>query len=335
MKSNNICTAPKLLTLLLFSSCILTCCSGCGQTQPLSKTGFYFDTVISVSLYDSADQTILDGCFSLAEDYENMLSKTREGSDIWKINHSGGSPVTVTRDTALLLSDAIRYARLTDGRSDPTIGAVSKLWNFSDASKKELPNDTALADALSHVDFRLLELDNTTVTLHDPLAEIDLGFIAKGYIADRIKDYLLSQGIQSAIINLGGNVLTIGTKPDGTPFLVGVQKPFSDSGTTAMTLSVTDKSVVTSGIYERCFEKDGILYHHILDTKTGYPVRNNLLEVTILSESSVDGDALSTACFTLGLEEGMALIESLENTEAVFMTDDGVLHTTTGINAAQ
>ena len=263
-----------------------------------------------------------------------MLSRTKEGSDIWNINQAEGMPVSVSRDTANLLKIALKYANLTDGSVDPTIGTVSTLWNFSDSSNQVLPDSDKLTKAVSHVNYKGITISDTdsspSVTLSDPLTQIDLGFIAKGYIADRMKDYLCSQGVKSALINLGGNVLTIGSKPNGDSFRVGIQEPFAATGSTAATLPVKDLSVVSSGTYERYFELNGNMYHHILDTKTGYPVRNNLFEVTILSPYSVDGDALSTTCLVLGLEKGMELIESLDDIEALFITDDGVLHTSSG-----
>ncbi len=316
------------LAVALFSSFFAGCSR---QKEPLARTGFYFDTVITVTLYDKQEETLLDECFSLAEIYENAFSKTVKGSDVWKINQGKGKPVKVGKDTLTLLQSALSYARLSEGKIDPTIGPVTKLWDFSASSHAALPSRENLEEALSHVGYQGVMISEDSVSLFDPQAEIDLGFIAKGYIADRMKDYLISQGVASATINLGGNVLTIGSRPDGAPFRVGIQKPFAPAGTPALTLPITDLSVVSSGIYERYFELDGTLYHHILDTKTGYPVQNNLFEVTVISPSSMDGDALSTACFLLGLEEGMALIESLENTEAVFFTSDGNIHATSGL----
>lgn len=231
--------------------------------------------------------------------------------------------VELHEDTLTLLRAALSYAELTDGKVDPTIGSVNRLWDFTSPEAAALPDDAALAQALSHVDYSIVTIDGNLAALNDPYAELDLGFIAKGYIADRIKEYLVSQGVTSALINLGGNVLAIGSKPDGSPFKVGVQEPFAPAGATAYTLPVTDQSVVSSGNYERYFEKDGRIYHHILDTETGYPVWNNLSEVTVLCDSSMEGDALSTACFILGAEKGMALIESLPDTEAIFITSDG------------
>ncbi|MCI6553739.1 MAG: FAD:protein FMN transferase [Lachnospiraceae bacterium] len=315
---------PLASLLLIFSSCAR-------QTTPISRTGFYFDTMIRITLYDTHDESLLEGCFALAETYENMLSRTREGSDIWKLNHARGNPVEVQADTLTLLRAALDYAELTEGRVDPTIASVSALWDFSDPDAGGLPPSGQLQEALTHVDYRRVRILDRTVTLEDPAAAIDLGFIAKGFIADRLRDYLTAREVGSAVINLGGNVLTIGTKPDGSPFQVGIQKPFAPEGTAALILPAADLSLVSSGIYERYFEAGGSIYHHILDTKTGYPVRNSLSAVTILSRSSMEGDALSTACFILGLDEGMALIESLEDTEAVFLTSDGSIHLTSGV----
>ena len=325
----------SIFSLLLFI-CFLFPLSGCQrQTAPVSRTGFYFDTVIQISIYKKEAlfaESLLDDCFQLAAVYESRFSKTQEGSDIWKLNQAKGKPVEVHTDTILLLQTALHYAELTHGRIDPTIAPVSSLWNFSQPKEASLPSEESLTEALSHVDYHRLKISDTTVTLEDPDAALDLGFIAKGFIADRIKEYLLTQDVDSAIINLGGNVLTIGVKPDGSPFQVGIQQPFSPTGTAALTLPANNISLVSSGIYERYFEKEGKLYHHILDTKTGYPIQNNLYAVTILSPSSVEGDALSTTCFVLGLEEGMAFIESLEEVEAVFLTSDGTIHTSSGLS---
>lgn len=311
--------------------------AACGRSpEPVSRRGFYFDTVISISLYDSKyrsqSEDLLDHCFALAQQYEDLLSRTKENSDVWKLNHAGGGPVTLHEDTLFLLRAALSYAELTDGKVDPTIGSVNKLWDFTDP-EAVLPDETALAQALTHVNYRSVTIDGSTAALNDPEAELDLGFIAKGYIADRMKEYLVSQGVGSALINLGGNVLAIGCRPDGTPFKVGIQKPFADRGVTACVLPISGLSVVSSGSYERYFIKNGVIYHHILDTKTGYPVRNNLNEVTIISNSSMEGDALSTACFLLGEERGMELIESLPDTEAIFLTADGKILRSGGAEA--
>lgn len=309
--------------------------NACGTQEPLSRTGFYFDTVITVTLYDGMDERVLDECFALAETYENRFSKTVEGSDVWNINHGNGQEVEVHEDTLELVQTALYYAKISNGKIDPTIGAVNKLWDFSEESSGELPSDEQLAKALTHVDYRKVVVTEDSVLLRDPEAELDLGFIAKGYIADRMKEYLISQGVTSAIINLGGNVLTIGSKPDGPPFHVGIQKPFAESGTMALALPIVNQSAVSSGNYERYFMKNGQIYHHILDTATGYPAHTDLTSVTILSSSSMDGDALSTTCFLLGSSQGMELIEALEDTEAVFIQTDGTIIYSSGLESLE
>ncbi len=312
------------ILLVLFSS-------GCAsKTTPISKTGFYFNTVITITLYDSAQAPLLDQCFLLAEKYEGLFSKTVEGSDVYRLNHSNGAPVKVSEETIALLQKALDYAELSHGAVDPTVGSLSSLWDFSEKSDSSIPSSAALLEAITHINYQNVSIntDNQTVTLTDPLAQIDFGFIAKGYIADRFKEYLVANGVTSAMINLGGNVVVIGSKPDGSAYTVGIQDPFAPVGTAAYTLPLTDCSAVSSGNYERYFIKDDVLYHHILDTDTGYPVDNDLMAVTIISPDSVDGDALSTLCFVLGLEKGRQLIESLPDVSAIFITKDGQQHYT-------
>lgn len=317
---------------LLLLSLVFLLLSGCRKTpsvSPVSRTGFYFDTVISITVYDSAYEYALEECLLLAEKYEQLLSTTVEGSDIWNINHASGLPVAVAEDTYYLLQRAMDYAALTDGRVDLTVAPLSSLWNFStmNSDSHELPSPEDISQCISHVNYKnvILSPEERSVTLTDPQASIDLGFIAKGFIADKMKEYIVQEKILSALINLGGNVLTIGAKPDGSPYTIAVQKPFAASGEAVTAVSATDCSVVTSGIYERYFEQDGTLYHHILDTKTGYPAETSLTGVTILSSSSLDGDALSTACLILGKEEGLKLIASLPDTEALFIEKSGTL----------
>ena len=328
------------LTSTLLASLLLTGCAS--TTTPISKTGLYFDTVITITIYDTEKESCLDECFALAEKYENLFSPTIEGSDVWNINHSNGQSVEVSDETTYLLETALSYCELTNGHIDLTVNTVSELWDFHAAEAasvdntsqtviSRIPDSEAITKAVSHVDYHNLIIEGNTVTLTEPEASISLGFIAKGYIADQMKEYLISQNVKSAIINLGGNLLAVGSKPDATPFQFGIQKPFDEQGTPITTVYVSDKSVVSSGVYERYFYEDDILYHHILDPKTGYPVQNELLGVTILSDSSTMGDALSTTCLVLGLENGMKLIESLDGVEAIFITDDYSLHYTTGI----
>ena len=299
---------------------ILTGCS-IKAKEPISKTGIYFDTVIQIDIYDSSDTKLLNQCFEYCESFEQTISRTIETSEIYKINHSKGNPVEVSDMTIELLQKGIEYGDLTNGKFDITIAPLMELWDFKNNSG-DVPSHDDILEALSHVNYKNIVIDGNKVSLSDPDAAIDLGGIAKGYMADYLKEYLISEGIENALINLGGNILTVGSKPDGTPYYLGIQKPFDKQGTTITSVKVTDSSVVSSGVYERYFEVDNTLYHHILDTTTGYPCDNNLLGVTILSEKSVDGDALSTSCFVLGLDAGQKLIKTLDGVDAIFITED-------------
>lgn len=297
-------------------------------SEPISQTGFFFDTVVTVTLNGTADETLLEECFSMMNHYEELLSRTREGSDVWNINHSQSAPTQVSDETAFLIETGLSWAEKSEGVFDITIAPLSILWNFQE-NTGTIPPQEEISAALDHVDWKSVELAGNTVTLTDPEAAIDLGGIAKGYIADQLKDFLLGEGIESGLINLGGNVLSIGAKPEGTDWNIGIRKPFG-GGDLITVVPVNDLSVVTSGNYERYFEKDGVIYHHILSTEDGYPIENGLNSVTILSESSMDGDALSTTCFALGMEKGMELIESLDGIEAMFVDENNEMYRTSG-----
>lgn len=318
------------LPLAAFLLCLSLSASSCAPAAEVTTIeGFFFDTFVSIVIYDPCNDALTDGCIELCSYYENLFSKSVSESDIYRINHAGGAPVTVSEDTVFLLSEAIRYAELTDGKIDPTIETVGSLWDFHPSDLPELPNEAEIASALTHVDYRNIVLTDSTVTLTDPKSSLDLAFLAKGYIADKLKEYLLANGIQNAIINLGGNTVVMGVKPSGEPFIIGVEKPFAD-GVPIASFALTDCTLVTSGVYHRYFYDEGTLYHHILDTATGYSVENHLYSVSILGGNSLTCDALSTTCFVLGPEEGMALIEAYDGVEAMFIMDDGSIRYSSG-----
>ncbi|MEI3218355.1 MAG: FAD:protein FMN transferase [Lachnoclostridium sp.] len=311
----------KRLTCLISTlTLLLTGCSGL-SAEPTTYTGTAFDSIIALKIYDKIDEDVLDHCITMCKDFENKFSRTIETSEIARINSSNGNPITVSDDTITLIKTGIYYGDLSEGAFDITIGTVSSLWDFK-SEAPSVPSAEAIAEAISHVNYKNVEISGNTVALKDPEAVIDLGGIAKGYIADQLKKYLESQGVQHAMINLGGNVLAIGTKPDGTDYNIGITKPFSDSGEYITSIKIKDRSVVTSGTYQRYFKENGKLYHHILDPSTGYSCENGLSSVTIITDSSLDADALSTTCFVLGLDKGMDLINQLDGTDAIFITED-------------
>ena len=339
--------------------CPMPLFTGCGNitdadtsttgNQPISISSIKLNTAVQITIYDSQDKTLLDDCLALCDKYELIFSRTNEKSELYKLNHRKDTsdkdtntdrqttpyPVSGTADTwhisedlAALLSEGLDITRESDGAFDIAIAPLTSLWDFT-AEDPKVPDDAAIQKALPLCSSDGVTIDGQDITLPSDDIQFDVGAIAKGYIADRLKDFLVKKGVNNAIINLGGNVLCIGSKPDGTPFKVGIQKPFADRNETEAVMDITGKSVVSSGIYERCFKQGGKLYHHILNPKTGYPYDNSLISVTIISDQSVDGDALSTTCFALGLEDGLKFAEK-KGVQAVFITEDYELHYTDG-----
>ena len=293
----------------------------------LSTVGLYFDTVVTIVTYD-VEESVLDQALEECAKYEALLSKTVEGSDVWKINHAEGQPVTVSDDTRVILETALELGDASGGRLDVTIAPVVSLWDFT-GENPTLPDKEEVAAAMKNVDYRQIKLDDNVVTIPAGYS-IDLGAIAKGYIADQVAVFLKQKGVHHGLLNFGGNVVVIGDKPDGSPWSVGIQDPDEETGTYLTAIQVIDRSVVTSGIYERGFDLNGVRYHHILDTDNGWPLQNDLASVTIVSESSMLGDALSTSCLALGYEDALALLQHYPEAEALFISRDGVINATEG-----
>lgn len=311
-KRKKIVAALVLATILVILTYIFN--NYLFQQEPLVKNGFYFNTIIAIQLNDSQDESLIDTCFDMANTYEHYFSRTLEGSDIYNINHANGAPVEVHDETAELIRYGIAFGDLSGGVFDISIGALTDLWDIPN-NNGMIPAQTQIDAALATVDYRQITVDGNTVTLGNPDAALDLGGIAKGYVADRMREYLNANGACEGFINLGGNVLTLGQKANDEPYHIGIRKPFGEDGETITAVDVTDRSIVTSGRYERYFEKDGHIYHHILDPKNGYPYDNGLNGVTILSDSSMAGDALSTICFALGQEKGTEFLSSMPSND--------------------
>ena len=333
-------TASLILCQAVLSGCSTQTQSGentaADSQEPISSTAIKLNTAVTVTIYDSKDRDLLTECMNLCDKYEKVFSRTSADSELYKLNHRKLTPVEGTEDTyqvsddlAELISEGLDYSELSKGAFDIAIEPLTSLWDFT-AEDPQVPKDSLIQAALPKCDYHNISVDKdkNEITLKTADTAIELGAIAKGYIADRLKDYLISRNVKSAIINLGGNVLCIGEKTDNSAFKIGIQKPFADRSETIAVMDIKDKSVVSSGIYERCFEQNGTLYHHLLNPETGYPYDNGLIAVTIISDKSVDGDALSTTCFALGLEDGMKLAESLDDVQAFFVTSDYEIHYT-------
>ena len=310
--------------IALFSIFIAACSMQSPQTdKKISKTDLLLNTVVTITVYSEKDEYLIDECFELCKRYEKTFSRTDPESELYRLNHAG--TLEVSDELLLVLQNALGWCEKSGGAFDITLGAVSDLYGFS-GETPHAPTPSQLGDALEHTGYGKIKISGNTVTLEDPEAVIDLGAIAKGYIADRLAQFLKENGCESAIINLGGNILCVGEKMGGMPFNVGIQYPFEDTQKIITNVSVRDMSVVTSGIYERSFVENGKLYHHILSPETGLPIESELLAVSIIGPSSENCDALSTVCFVLGLENGLDLINSLDGYEAVFVDYDYNLH---------
>ncbi len=311
----------RITALLLGVTLMLTGCSSSGKERNLTYSDTLYDTVVSVQILDSVEQEVMDGVEELCKKYDSLFNQSDENSDIYKINHAKGKPVEVSEDTINLINKGLYYCDLSDGVYDITIGAVTDLWDFTSGEGK-VPSKKKLKSALKHVDYKKISINGNTVTLEDKKMKLDVGSIGKGYIADRVKEYLADNGVSHAIINLGGDVLTMGGKLDGSDFNIGIQEPFAETGEPITSVKVSDKAVVTSGLYERYFEKDGKIYHHIISSSTGKPVNNSLNSVTIITDSALTADAISTWCFLIGYKKALKLIDQLDNVDAVFINED-------------
>ncbi|MBQ9851828.1 MAG: FAD:protein FMN transferase [Ruminiclostridium sp.] len=296
---------------------------GCSQEEePVTKANFLLDTYVEIKLYDDSDISVIDLAFQEITRLEDMLSVNREGSELDQLAKAAGKEwVEISPETQEVLLLAKEYADLSGGLFDVTAGPLIDLWDIN--GEGHYPTQAELDAVLPLISSDDLLVEDGKAYLAREGMEANLGAIAKGYIADKVKELLMDQGVESAIIDLGRNVLLIGDKPDGSNFNVGVQDPNQDQGVLLGLVSTADTSVVTSGINERYFTYEGVDYHHILDPFTGFPADNDLASVTILSTNSAQGDALSTSCLLLGAEKGMELIESLEGVEAFFITKDG------------
>ncbi|MGL5378695.1 FAD:protein FMN transferase [Clostridium sp.] len=324
------------LGLLIFFLSFITGCSKNNEpTSPISKSEVLMGTVVKVTLYDTDDTSILDAAFERVKELENILSINTTGTLIDKVNESAGiSPVKVDEDTFSIIKKGLEYSNISNGLFDITIGPLVKLWSIG-LPEAKVPTIDEISNTLPLINYKDVVLDeqDKTVFLKNPGMMIDLGGIAKGYTADELSKLLYDKGVESAIIDLGGNIFTHGKKISGDEWRVGIQNPFSDRGDIIGSILLSNKSVVTSGVYERYLEQDGVKYHHILSPVTGYPYENDLAGITIVSDTSIDGDALSTSVFAMGLTEGFKFIESMDGIEAIFITKENQIYITPGLES--
>lgn len=319
----------SLLSLFLFL--FLSCVPG-KKDQRLSQSGFYLGTSCHVTLYGSHNAGLLDQCFKKIERFEKRISRHEPGSFTFQLNKNG--VCKADSETEALLDKAMDMAVLSKGRFDPTLGALVSLWDIGGEGVKP-PAVREIKKALNTVDYRHLKKDNSSgqavYTLGLPGMQLDLGGIAKGAAADEISAFLKNKGVQGAIINFGGNIQLVGSKPSGEPWVIGIQSPLQPRGEYLGLLQTGPGAVVTSGVYERFFEYEGRRYHHILDTETGFPVDTGILSLTVLTAKGVDADGLSTALFAMGEEAALAFAETHEDMDVILVKTDKSIRLSSGL----
>lgn len=298
--------------------------------DPVEWAGTYFDTAISLMIYGDDAQAWMKSAVSICRRMENTLSAQKETAELYQVNHRHEQTVEVSDDLAACIREGLKYSEMSDGAFDITILPVKELWDFESGDHEgKVPDDEDIREQLKKVDYTQVHLDGNQLSFDSSDTMIDLGGIAKGYISGKLKDYLKKEGCTSALINLGGNISTIGTKPDGSAWNVGIQKPFDSRGEVLTTVRVSDESVISSGIYERYFKSGGKLYHHILDPRTGKPAETDLDQVTVVGEDDAAGDALATIGIVLGKEKTEQFLSDhgLADSVRVLFTDRNLDYT--------
>jgi thiamine biosynthesis lipoprotein len=358
--------AAPPLALCLLCSLFLAC-----VRAPPVQMEFALGTVCAVNLYEYGSNALYARIFSRIREIDRIMSAKPSGfqerpggreengpapgaaaaaggsavggaansaavfaaSELLLINRNAGiAPVKVHTDLLNVLERSLYYAELSGGAFDPTIGPLVKLWGIGTDAER-IPEEGEIRQALALVNWQDLVINRKAerAFLKVPGMALDLGAIAKGYAADEAARIAGESGVKRAIFDLGGNILALGSRSETEDWRIGVQDPLGERGAYIGLLSVRDKSIVTSGVYERFFESGGRRYHHILSTEDGYPVNKGLLSVTIVAQKSIDADALSTSVFALGYEKGRTLIESLPGIEAVFILEDRSARITRGL----
>ena len=355
------CAAILLIVLMIIPQ------AGCQKKKdptPLWDEGYYLDTICRITLYATDDELkmsvakpILNDAFEIIRKYETKFSKDKTGSDIWRINNAAGNPIECDPETIALLWDAISYCDLSSGAFDITVGGVMDVWDFAGEGTHRVPTSAELSRVLKHVGYGNISINGNTVTLLDPETKLDLGAIAKGYIAKKVGQYLRSRGVTGAVIDLGGNIEIIGYKAGwvpltsqvveqgdvdgdgtedevggiagGTPFVVGIKNPLSEENEIIATLTTANSSVVTSSTYDRYFEVGDKRYHHLISSKTGYPVNNDLASATVVgpTNTAVNCDAMSTICMLLGKDAALKFMADYPEYGVILVDTEGQITT--------
>jgi len=303
------------------------------KISPCVKQFYTLGTIIELKVHGpNAEKSIIEAISKLSQ-IDDKMSVFKDFSEVSIINRNAGiSYCKVSDDTYFVIKRAVEYSKLSGGAFEPTIRPLVGLWgvNTDHARIPKLDEIRYYMRLINYKDIILNDKDKSII-LRNENQQIDLGAIAKGFAADKVKDILIENNIENAIIDLGGNIYALGNKPDGALWNIGIQDPIKVRGEYVGIVSVKNKSIVTSGNYERYFIEEGKRYHHIINPMTGAPSENDIISATVISEYSIDGDALTTCVYVMGIKKGLKLIESIEGTEAIFITKDKQVYVTQGI----
>jgi len=320
----------KIFIYILIITVLLTGCQK--QNNFIESSNLKLGTIINLKIFNYNDNSIFSGIYNILDDIENKMSKNIEFSEVDQINNlSKDQQIILSNNTSEVIKKGLYYSSISNGNFDISIAPLVNLWAIGTENEK-IPNNEEISNALSKINYNNINLNDNNFSFTDDNMSIDLGGIAKGYAADKIAEFLIENDINKALISLGGNIYALGSNGSDEPWKVGIKNPFSDESDIIGYVNVINKSVVTSGIYERYFMEKGKRYHHILNPFTGYPYENDIFGVTIISDKSIDGDALSTIAFSYGIKKGLEFINSLDNVEAIFISKDKEVFITNNLN---
>ena len=320
----------KLISFCLFFCMLLSTFSftSCGSAKYDEKQIFAMDTVIEIKVEKGRGDEIFPVCEDIIRQSEKIFSSTLEDSEVYKFNEAFDRLENCSEPFITLLKKSLEISEATDGCFDITVAPLVKLWNIT-GENPHVPTADEINNALSLISYDRVGVDEDTA-LKGVGTQIDMGGIAKGYTLEAVCDYIESCGVKYAVVSFGGNIGTVGKKPSGDKWSVGVKNPF-DTSSSVGTLSLDGGFVAVSGDYERYFEKDGVRYHHIFDSRTGFPAKTDIHSVAVICDDGALSDGLSTALFVMGYDKAIEFYDSGKyDFEAVFVTDDGV-YTTEGI----
>ena len=305
------------VVLLIFLLPLLASC----KDPSVSDTRFVLGTVCTITVNGTDDESLLDSAFDLLYSIDHAISRYDEGSYVYRINESAGKEgVSVPPGIFSLIERSLEMAERTDGVFNPAIGPLTALWGIGTESAR-VPDESEIERVLPLLDYHdvVLSEEDHSVFLGKEGMALDLGAVGKGWASDLVRDHLLSLGVRSALINLGGNITAIGRGSDGKPWRIGIQRPFGDAGSFFTIVGIGDESIVTSGGYQRYIEEGGVMYHHILSSETGYPAKTDLLSASVISEDGTLADILSTTLFASGLDRAPDIVRAF-GVRAVLLT---------------